>query len=470
MKMNRLAAIASLFLVAAVASAYTLKDTLNPVAIYTGSNATPTVNAASDGTVTLGPVAASNASVHSIYGNLTFLRGANDAAIGSNLYIGTGVFNLNRTDTTRSGAGIGFDLNTGGTAKAFSVFANLAGDGATTAATEIATATAPGAWTFGPSTPFSANKHTINGGILSIASGGGVGSYAASSVLSLGSNLYFENTGGGQQSSVTGTGGHSVIRVASSLVGSDSALEVRADRTTVSANASVTPTSVFAVTVDGAVHNQVTNADQGSIFSTDRSILGVNIYLNGATTLKSFANTAGYSYMQLDRGGSSANDAFKFIGNIDTQTNGLGGAPIVTNDKQLLRGTLGGTIFMGQYANGTVSFTGGTGQITSSSDRRLKTPTTGKMPGLREVSALKPVFFKWNNEINEKGIDKADTQLGFFAQDVLPVIPEAVGKPTEHNKYYGLYDRPLIAALVNAVKELKAENDGLKARLDAAGL
>ena len=39
--------------------------------------------------------------------------------------------------------------------------------------------------------------------------------------------------------------------------------------------------------------------------------------------------------------------------------------------------------------------------------------------------------------------------------------------PSGKEPYLTFDDRPIIAALVNAVKELKAENDVLKARLDA---
>ena len=69
-----------------------------------------------------------------------------------------------------------------------------------------------------------------------------------------------------------------------------------------------------------------------------------------------------------------------------------------------------------------------------------------------------------------------DENVGFIAQEVLDAVPEAVGqyrtteaevdgkktKKREKAELLNLSDRPIIAALVNAVKELKAEIDTLK--------
>lgn len=128
-----------------------------------------------------------------------------------------------------------------------------------------------------------------------------------------------------------------------------------------------------------------------------------------------------------------------------------------------------GTIKFNQYANGTLSVTGGTGQITSSSDSRLKTAVAKPLYGLAEVMKLTPRFYKWNEELKKKG-DAADLHLGFFAQEAGAVIPEALGQPMTPGGYYGLYDRPITAAMVEAIKELKAKNDALEKRLEDAGL
>lgn len=54
-----------------------------------------------------------------------------------------------------------------------------------------------------------------------------------------------------------------------------------------------------------------------------------------------------------------------------------------------------------------------------------------------------------------------NTYTVFSAQNVQPNIPEAVGQ--DDRGFLTLSDRPIIWALVNSVKELKTENDTLKA-------
>jgi hypothetical protein len=54
---------------------------------------------------------------------------------------------------------------------------------------------------------------------------------------------------------------------------------------------------------------------------------------------------------------------------------------------------------------------------------------------------------------------------GFVAQDVQKAIPEAIEGTEGDEKYLTLGDKPLIAALINAVKELAAKNSKLEERL-----
>ena len=99
------------------------------------------------------------------------------------------------------------------------------------------------------------------------------------------------------------------------------------------------------------------------------------------------------------------------------------------------------------------------------SDERLKdhSPYIG---GLKEVLGITPIKYAWNSEGQKiTGFSKDRLFIGFRAQDIQKVIPEAVTQSASNPKYLGFDDRPVIAALVNAVKELSAKNDDLEIRL-----
>ena len=129
----------------------------------------------------------------------------------------------------------------------------------------------------------------------------------------------------------------------------------------------------------------------------------------------------------------------------------------------------------------------------SSSDKRDKTDVVDFTNGLNWINQLKPVTYRWDkrtwyNEYNEDGsLKTAGTpdgskkrnkkHIGFLAQDVLAIE----GNPSDKDDMlvvnlnnddtaYGLKYERLVPVLVNAIKELSADNTALKARLDAAGL
>lgn len=102
-----------------------------------------------------------------------------------------------------------------------------------------------------------------------------------------------------------------------------------------------------------------------------------------------------------------------------------------------------------QYTAGTL-VTDSSGNITVSSDERLKNIQASFKPGLKEVMNINPILFKYNKN---SGMETENTYAGFSAQNVKKSIPQAVFQ--DSRGYYSLQDRPIIAALVNAVKELE---------------
>ncbi|AIX42197.1 baseplate wedge initiator [Synechococcus phage ACG-2014f] len=91
---------------------------------------------------------------------------------------------------------------------------------------------------------------------------------------------------------------------------------------------------------------------------------------------------------------------------------------------------------------------------TSLSDERLKSNIETIDDALAGVLRLDGVMFQWNNT--------GKTDMGVIAQQVEAVFPEIVhGDDTKGVNYNGL-----IGVLIEAVKELKVENDSLRERLD----
>ena len=113
--------------------------------------------------------------------------------------------------------------------------------------------------------------------------------------------------------------------------------------------------------------------------------------------------------------------------------------------------------------------------VLSGSDGRLKNKTRPLENGLEKVLALVPTYFKWKED-SPFYTEQDYEELGFIAQEVGAVIPEASPEP-ETNKVKNFHDRAIIAALVKGMQEqqiqiqnLQEQNQDLKSRLDKAGL
>lgn len=101
------------------------------------------------------------------------------------------------------------------------------------------------------------------------------------------------------------------------------------------------------------------------------------------------------------------------------------------------------------------------GSLTQNSDRRLKKDITTLSYGLSEVLALAPKSYHW-----KKDKEHTNKSLGFIAQDLRSVIPEIVHTAKDEDKTLSVSYTELIPVLVNAIQELKEDNDQLKARIE----
>ena len=114
-----------------------------------------------------------------------------------------------------------------------------------------------------------------------------------------------------------------------------------------------------------------------------------------------------------------------------------------------------------------IGTTSGTVVGTQTSDERLKNILGPLTYGLDEIKQLNTVRYALKSDPEQV------PHLGFIAQQVNPIIPESVfdtnevieeGEPTK----LGMEYVALIPVLVNAIKELSAEVDALKAQLQAS--
>ena len=144
----------------------------------------------------------------------------------------------------------------------------------------------------------------------------------------------------------------------------------------------------------GAAMNFMGNGSQGCIVGNEIAILGSG------------------SYQKLTM--YSANTTFRFFG--------LGAGTLTTDSS---------------------------GNVSASSDETLKNVHGAFDRGLPDILKIDPITYSWNEE---SGMETKGRYSGFSAQNVQKAIPEAVG--ASGDGILSLQDRPIIAALVNAVKEL----------------
>lgn len=105
---------------------------------------------------------------------------------------------------------------------------------------------------------------------------------------------------------------------------------------------------------------------------------------------------------------------------------------------------------------GDIAYTGGIYDI---SDVRLKENITPLTNAIEKISALRGIYF------NNKADPSEKREVGIIAQDVEAVLPELVS--TTADGYKSIDYTKLTAVLVEAVKELKAENYSLKQKVEA---
>lgn len=116
-------------------------------------------------------------------------------------------------------------------------------------------------------------------------------------------------------------------------------------------------------------------------------------------------------------------------------------------------------LIWGDFSQDNVVINGGFRAIatSSSSDERWKRNIQPLKSSLEKIALLQGVSYEWKiEEYPDVGMPEGK-QIGLVAQEVEKVLPELV--PEDKDGYKGVSYSKLTAVLVEAVKELKAENE-----------
>jgi len=105
----------------------------------------------------------------------------------------------------------------------------------------------------------------------------------------------------------------------------------------------------------------------------------------------------------------------------------------------------------------------GSGTLLYHSDVRWKKNVETIADALDKVSQLRGVRYEWNTKEYQEMNFKTGQQLGVIAQEVEAVLPEVVSE--DDTGYKTVEYGKLVAVLIEAVKELKVENERLQQRL-----
>ncbi|WP_083901110.1 tail fiber domain-containing protein [Azospirillum sp. B4] len=119
------------------------------------------------------------------------------------------------------------------------------------------------------------------------------------------------------------------------------------------------------------------------------------------------------------------------------------------------------------FVNGSA---GGLSAWTNLSDARLKKDIVPINGALRMISELRGVRFRWRGD-DERTVGKdlklptATPQVGFIAQEVSAVLPEAVAQSADGDRIMSVQESKIVPVLVEAVRELKAQNQEYEDRI-----
>ena len=326
---------------------------------------------------------------------------------------------------------------------------------------------------FGPASTFLGT----NAGNFTIAGTGqltGIGSYALTNNTSgnnntaAGSFALFSNTSG-DGNTATGSGA-----LYNNNGSGNTATGAGALYYNTSSNNTATGAGALGRTTDGA-SNTATGSGALDSNTTGNRNTAVG-FLAGSTNTTGFLNT----FIGYEAGGVSMGTGDVVVQL--TNATAIGANARVTANNALVLGDgtvnvgigvtapvnkldVAGDIRIGTGSNGCVMDRSGTVIAgTCSSDARLKQNVQPFDPVLEQLIRLEPVHFDWKAEDYPELHLGTSRSFGLIAQEVEKVLPELV--TTDERGFKAVKYNQLPLLLLQAVRELKAENDGLRKQVE----
>ncbi|HTB11092.1 MAG TPA: tail fiber domain-containing protein [Bryobacteraceae bacterium] len=204
---------------------------------------------------------------------------------------------------------------------------------------------------------------------------------------------------------------------------------------------------------------------------------GYSLQVNGSTgEVAAFIGNNSNNYISISDNNNSTAATFGAIGGGNAYVFSGSGlyTALYSGNAERIRVNSSGLVGIGTtspsytlHVNGSVA---GTSAYNNLSDARLKTDIIEITNGLESVQKLKPIHFRWQKPEKRtvgKGMNLPvdEPQVGFLAQDVEKVVPEAVVK--DASGLYSMEETKLIPVLVEAVKELEAQNEKLSGQISS---
>jgi hypothetical protein len=260
------------------------------------------------------------------------------------------------------------------------------------------------------------------------------------------------------------------------------------------ASSANTPVERMRITASGNVivgHNQTTTTTIGRTFATTHAsanrgaslFYGINDGGNGGMFVYNVAAAVGalnsqYISFETHEGGISAGERMRitsrgsvivgasfFTYPVSIEAQSGGGQLALTRSGAYAEFYMGGSteggtqLYVRSGGSGGVLLSAGSTGWVSASDIRLKDIEKPIENAVESLSALQTVYYSWKDSENKS------LHLGLIAQEVEEVFSEVVTE-SSIDGMKGVKYTELIPVLVAAIKELKVENNLLKARLD----